>query len=136
MGTRKLGDSMSEDIREIIANGVDSNVVCSLASQNLNKDYFPKQAADYFELLCDISSGNSYTPFIDKLRVLFQNGLAPEQIQTYLNSNINIMSAERINFVMKSLACTTAYQKKLQAKENDKYTTGKQYQYLKDQTHN
>lgn len=121
MGTIKIGDSMSEDFQNATREGIEAATFCTLAEQNLNKNYFPKQAARYYDEMCKFISEDPNVPFISKLKFLLSNGLTPEQVQSYLAKNIVNMDPDRFHFVANSLSNTSKCQNRLKAKVSNSF---------------
>ena len=111
---------MGEDFKEALVTGIEGKTFCILTKQNLDKNYFPQQAKNYFETMTDIKKPKAYTPFIDRLRELLKDGITEEELREYFNDNINKVDIGKINFITKSISNTKHYEKSIKAKENSR----------------
>ena len=109
---------MDENLRNAMVDGIEAETICTVTDQNLNKGYFPPQAARYYDEMCNFINEDPTVPFSNKLRFLLTNGISSEQIRNYFNKNITTMEPERINFVARSISSTSKYQRNLKSREN------------------
>lgn len=128
MGTIMLGDNMDLDFHEGLTTGIAADTFCTVTKRYVvDRNEFNWMAKRYYDEMCEFISDNKYMPFIAKLKLLLQNGITGEQLQSRLNKSINTMDKERLNYIFKAISRTTAYQKKLAAKQNNSFTNGNQY---------
>ena len=110
---------MGEDFQNATREGIEGATFCTLAEKNLNKDYFPKQAARYYEEMCKFISEDPSVPFINKLKFLLEHGISPERAQSFLSRNVVYMDQDTFNFVINALSNTSKFQTKLKEKANN-----------------
>ncbi len=109
---------MGEDLKAVldpITGGVKGTTVCAIYKQNLDKNYFPKQAVDYTYMLMemireDYEKENPATPFINQLKYLLEHGVTGNQVSKYLNDRVATMSPQRISFVANTLVRTKRFE--------------------------
>lgn len=119
---------MDSNFYEGLTKGIDANTFCMATKRYVvDKNEFNWWAKRYYDEMCEFISDNKYTPFTSKLKLLLQNGVTGEQLQNRLNKSVNTMDRERLDFIVKAISKTTAYQKKLAAKQNNSFTNGNQY---------
>ena len=75
---------------------------------------FYEQTKDYFVMIANLADGNPYTPFINKLKYAFEQGISPEQVK--LNwATVVAKNPEKMDFMRVALEKTTAFQARLNA---------------------
>ena len=132
MGTIILGDSMDQDFYNGIIEGIEPNTFyTALKSYIVDRGKFNRDVKRYCDEMCEIASEDRYMPYIAKLKLLLKEGLPSNKLQASFSKNLSTMDGEKLNYIMKAISRTTAYQKKLKAKQNF-MNNGKQYQYIKD----
>lgn len=132
MGTIILGDSMDQDFYNGIIEGIEPNTFyTALKSYIVDRGKFNRDVKRYCDEMCEIASEDRYMPYIAKLKLLLKDGLPPKKLQASFSKKLGTMDGEELNYIMKAISRTTAYQKKLKAKQNF-MNNGKQYQYIKD----
>ena len=112
---------MSENFNRALEEGIGAEPIIYITTNNLEKNYFPPQAAKYYKMLKDMVGVN--VPFQEGLKVVFEEGITQEQIRNYINNLVQSpdITPEVLNFFIRSIELTKGTEIRLEeqkAREN------------------
>lgn len=132
MGKIKIGDSMDENFNRALEEGLDAEPIIYITIKNLERNYFPPQAAKYYKMLKDMVDSN--LPFLEGLKIVFEEGITREQIRNYLNNLVNSpdTTPEDIRFTVETTERTKETEIKLEEQKQETQNNGSKLVYTND----
>ena len=116
---------MNENFNRALEEGIDAEPIIYITIKNLERNYFPPQAAKYYKMLKDMVDSNK--PFPEGLKIVFEEGITREQIRNYLNNLVNSPNTtpEDIRFDVETTERTKETEIKLEEERQAKEETSK-----------
>ena len=116
---------MNENFNRALEEGIDAEPIIYITIKNLERNYFPPQAAKYYKMLKDMVDSNK--PFPEGLKIVFEEGITREQIRNYLNNLVNSPNTtpEDIRFAVETTERTKETEIKLEEERQAKEETSK-----------
>ena len=132
MGKIKIGDSMDENFNRALEEGLDAGPIIYITIKNLERNYFPPQAAKYYKMLKDMVDSNLTFP--EGLKIVFEEGITREQIRNYLNNLVNSpdTTPEDIRFTVETTERTKETEIKLEEQKQETQNNGSKLVYIND----